>query len=84
MDLEDTRRFLLSQYRTVDDLQDSRVGWYAGQALADKLQTPEDAAAEVAAVTRERVVAAANTLAIACEFRLIPNGETVEGGDDGE
>lgn len=83
-DLEDTRRFLLSQYRTVDDLQDSRVGWYAGQALADTLQTPEEAAEQIAAVTRERVVAAANTLTIACEYRLTPNGEAAEGGDDGE
>lgn len=77
-DLEDTRRFLISQYRTVEDLQGSLAGWYTGQATADTVQTPEEAAADIAAVTRERVIAAANTLELACEYRLMPNGEAAE------
>lgn len=77
-DLEDTRRFLISQYQTVEDLQNSRAGWYMSQALSDTVQTPQQAADEVAAVTRERVVNAADTLALACEYRLMPNGEAAE------
>ncbi len=83
-DLENTRRYLVSQYRTVGDLQSSLVGWYDGQALEDTLQTPEEAADALLAVTREQVTAAAATWEIACEFRLLPNGEAEEGGDDGE
>ena len=83
-DLENTRRYLISQYRTVGDLQSTLVAWYDGQALEEVLQTPEDAADALAAVTRERVIATANTWEIACEFRLLPNGEAEEGGGDGE
>lgn len=77
-DLEDTRRFLISQYHTVEDLQSSRAGWYASQALSPTVQTPQQAAEELAAVDRERVVAAAGTLQLACEYRLMPNGEVAE------
>lgn len=77
-DLEDTRRFLISQFYTVEDLQSSRAGWYVSQALSDTVQTPKEAADEMATVTRSRVVAAANTLELACEFRLMPNGEAAE------
>lgn len=83
-DLEDTRRFLISQFYTVEDLQSSRAGFYLSQALSKNVQTPQQAAEEIAAVTRERVVAAANTLAIACEYRLMPNGEAVEEGESHE
>lgn len=77
-DLEDTRRFLISQYHTVEDLQSSRAGFYLSQALDAAVQTPQQAAEELAAVTRERVIAAANTLCIACEYRLMPNGEAAQ------
>lgn len=83
-DLENTRRYLISQYRTVGDLQSTLVAWYDGQALEDVLQSPEDAADALRTVTRERVIAAANSWEIACEFRLMPNGEAEEGGESGE
>ncbi len=83
-DLENTRRYLISQYRTVGDLQSTLVGWYDGQALSETLQTPEQAADEIAAVTREQLIHAAAAWEIACEFRLLPNGEAEEGGADGE
>ena len=80
-DLENTRRFLISQYHTVGDLQSTRADWYLGQIASPVVQTPDEAAAEIAAVTRERIVAAANTLEVVAEFRLMPNGE---GGDGDE
>jgi len=83
-DLENTRRYLVSQYRTVGDLQSTLAGWYDGQALDNTLQTPEDAAEALLSVTRERVIAAAQSWEIACEFRLMPNGEAEEGGEDSE
>lgn len=81
-DLENTRRYLISQYRTVGDLQSTLSAWYDGQALSDTLQTPEEAAAEIAAVSRERLLRAAASWEIACEFRLLPNGEAEEGGEN--
>ncbi len=83
-DLENTRRYLVSQYRTVGDLQSTLIGWYDGQALEDVLQTPEEAADALLTVTREQVTAAAKAWEIACEFRLLPNGEAEEGGEGGE
>ena len=81
-DLEDTRRFLISQFLTTEDLQSSRAGWYVTQALSDTIQTPQEAADEVAAVDRARVIAAANTLQLACEYRLMPDGGAAEEGDE--
>lgn len=81
-DFENTRRFMISQYHTVGDLQSSLVSWYASQALDDAPLSPGEAAEELAAVTRERLVAAARTLKPVCEFRLMPDGE--EGEDDDE
>ena len=62
----------------------TRIGWYVTQALADTVETPDEAARAIADVTRERMIAAARGLAITCEFRLMPNGEAEEGGGDGE
>lgn len=79
-DLENTRRFLISQLCAAGDLQSSLTAWYVGQAT-ETPQTPEEAAEEIAAVTRERILAAAATWEIAAEFRLLPNGEAEEGGE---
>lgn len=74
-DMENTRLFLQSQYRTIGDLQSTCAGFYGGQLPTLPVQTAEEAIEELAAVTRERIVAAANSLQPACEYRLMPNGE---------
>lgn len=82
--LEDTRHFLISQYRTVGDWPGSVEDWYAGEAVRGAARTPEQFAADIAAVTKEQVVAAAATMELACEYRLLPDGTVTEGGEDNE
>ena len=80
-DVENTRRYLISQYRTMGDSQPSLASWYLA-AATEAPQSPEEAATEIAAVTRERILNAVSAWEIACEFRLLPNGEADEGGDE--
>lgn len=77
-DLEDTRRFLVSQFTGAGDSQSSLAGWYLSQALYPRVKTPEEAVEELTAVTRERVTAAAALWEPACEYLLLPNGEEAE------
>lgn len=74
-DLEDTRRFLISQFTGAGDSQSSLAGWYLSQALSPAVQSPQEAIEELAAVTRERVTGAAALWEPACEYLLLPNGE---------
>ena len=80
-DMENTRRYLISQYRTMGDSQPALAAWYLG-AATETPQSPEEAATEIAAVTRERILAAVAAWEIACEFRLLPSGEAEEGGEE--
>ncbi len=80
-DMENTRRYLISQYRTMSDSQPSLAAWYLA-AATEAPQSPDEAAAEIAAVTRERILAAVAAWNVACEFRLLPSGEAEEGGDE--
>lgn len=79
-DVENTRRYLISQYCTMGDSQPSLASWYLA-AATEAPETPEEAAKAIAAVTRERILAAVASWEIACEFRLLPNGEAEEGGE---
>ncbi len=79
-DLENTRRYLVSQYCTMGDSQPSLASWYLS-AATEAPETPEEAADAIAAVTRERILAAVAAWEIACEFRLLPDGEAEEGGE---
>lgn len=61
-DLEAARRSVVSQFRTLGDLQSTLAGWYLGQANRDIPLSPEAAAAEIAAVSAEQVRKAAESL----------------------
>ncbi len=78
-DLESARRSICSQFASVDDSPSSRVTWYLGQSTAKHVQTPEQAANAVAAVTREQVMAAARGVSLELVYLLASNGQ---GGED--
>lgn len=78
-DLEAARRSICSNFAAVDDSPSSRVTWYLGQSTAPQVQTPEQAADAVAAVTREQVMAAAQNVSLDCVYLLASNGQ---GGED--
>jgi predicted Zn-dependent peptidase len=61
-DLESARRSVINQFRSVGDSQANLAAWYIGQSVLEKLITPEQAAADVIAVTRQQVMDAAKTV----------------------
>lgn len=62
-DLASAKRSMISALKSVDDLQESRRSYYLMQSGLPRLTPPEDMAQAVAAVTRERVMAAAQQTA---------------------
>lgn len=77
-DLASAKRSLISALESVEDLQESRCSYYLMQSGTDRLTTPEDLAQAVAAVTRERVMAAAQRTALDGVYLLAEQGgETV-------
>jgi len=77
-DLEDTRRYLASLYTGMGDSQGALGSYYLSQATLPRIITPEEGLRELAAVTRDRVIAAAGLWEPACEYLLMPNGEEAE------
>lgn len=73
-DMESAKRSLISQFETVPDLQSTLAGYYIGQSLLPRITTPQEAARDVQAVTRERVIQAAQKAALDCVFLLAEKG----------
>ena len=78
-ELEDARRVMLQAFEGVGDSQTGIGAWYIAQGLTPNFRTPADTAAQIAAVTREQVIAAAQGVALGCVYLLAPKG-----GNDGE
>ena len=59
------------------DSQGAQASWYLGQCLLPGVSTPEEASKALAAVTRERVVAAAERVTLESVYLLTqePGGE---------
>lgn len=73
-DLQSAKRSLISQFETVPDLQSTLAGYYLAQGLLPRLTPPDAAAKEVEAVSRERVMAAAQAAAPDCVYLLAEKG----------
>ena len=78
-ELEDARRVMLQAFEGVGDSQSGIGAWYVSQGLTAQLKTPAMTAEQIAAVTREQVIAAAKQIALGCVYLLAPKG-----GCDGE
>ncbi len=78
-DLESARRSVLNQFGTVGDLQSTRAAWYLGQSTLPEMQTPEQASAAIAAVSKERIVEAARTIQPAAVYLLAGEEEKNNG-----
>lgn len=63
-ELEGARSTLLNAYASMGDSQGKLENFYLGQAATGRSETPEDLAAEVRAVTPERIRAAMETVAL--------------------
>ena len=69
-DVESARLSVVNQFQTVDDLQLTLGNWYLGQSLDAALSTPAEAAADIRAVTRNRIVEAARRLRLSAVYLL--------------
>ena len=70
--LEAARRRLVGSLRENEDLQSSLFSWYRAQALYPPFVTPAEAIRDIEKVTREQVVAMANTVRLRGVFTLLP------------
>ena len=73
-DLRSAKRSLISQLESVPDLQSTMAGYYLGQSLLPEVTSPAAAAAAIEAVSRERVMAAANKATLDCVYLLAEKG----------
>lgn len=71
-ELEAARRAVLQSFEAVNDSQTAVSAWYSTQDLSQPPKTPADTRAEIAAVTREQVIAAAKRLSHECVYLLAP------------
>lgn len=70
-DLESARLSVKNQFLSLSDLPSTLEGWYLGQAATGlPLSSPEQAAAEIDAVTAEQTAAAARSLTLQTVFLL--------------
>lgn len=76
-DLENAKRSIVSALESVDDSQDSRRAYYMVQTQLSHITTPEDMAAQMAAVTRERLMAAAEHTKLDGVYLLAEKGGAV-------
>ena len=69
-EIQSAKLALSNSFHGVVDTVGGITGWYASQLLDDNLDTPEQAADKINAVTKEQVVAAANKLKLDTVFVL--------------
>lgn len=74
------KRSLISGYRTVEDNASALMTWYANRAFAGISTTPDEAAAQVASVTKEQIAAAAKRISPELIYFMNANGK----GEDDE
>ena len=82
-DLESARLSACSSFAAVEDSQPSQAGWYLGQSLLPQVITPAQAAQEIAAVTRERVMAAAQRVTLGSVYLLAGTNKEKEAVNHG-
>ena len=71
-ELESARRAVLQSFGAVGDSQSAQAAWYGTQAVTATPKTPAATRDEIAAVTRDDVIAAAKRLSLECVFLLAP------------
>ncbi len=69
-EIEAARLSILNSYRSTSDSLGALSGWYLSQAITGRPQTLEEAAAAIAAVTREELVQAANRITLDTVYSL--------------
>ncbi|NLE12458.1 MAG: insulinase family protein [Clostridiales bacterium] len=78
-ELESAKNALINGYRAHNDSPAALDGWYLSRMLAGLSDSPDDAAAKVAGVTREQIIEAAGKVVLDTVYflrgTLLPEGE---------
>ena len=81
-EIEDAKRYYFGTLRSISDYSENQNSWFFTRFSKGDLLTPQQAEELAAAVTKERIVAAARSFKLDTVFALEPNG--AEGGEDDE
>ena len=81
-ELESARRSYLNALYSTPDTLSGLEGWYLTQILLGRSDTPEEAAAAMAGITREEVIAAAKKVTLDTVYFLASKGGEKEDSED--
>jgi len=70
-EINSAKMSMCNSYRTLGDYLGGLESWYVSQTFQNKIQTPEEAATEINAVTREQIIAVANKVTLDTVYRLV-------------
>ena len=73
-EVEAAKMSLCNSYRTLSDSLGGLENWYLSQTFASHSQQPEEAAAQINAVTRQEIIDAANRVTLDTVYCLVGNG----------
>ncbi len=74
-EVEAAKMSLCNSFRTLSDSLGGLENWYLSQTFASHSQQPEEAAAQINAVTRQEIIDAANRVTLDTVYCLVGNGE---------
>ena len=77
-EVEAAKMSLCNSYRTLSDSLGGLENWYLSQTFASHSQQPEEAAAQINAVTRQEIIDAANRVTLDTVYCLVGNGEAAQ------
>ena len=77
-EVEAAKMSLCNSYRTLSDSLGGLENWYLSQTFASHSQQPEEAAAQINAVTRQEIIDAANRGTLDTVYCLVGNGEDAQ------
>ena len=73
---------LCNSYRTIGDFLGGLESWYLSQTFCKNVLSPEEAARQIRAVTKEQIVAAARNVVLDTVYRLEGKGEDQHGNEE--
>ena len=77
-EVEAAKMSLCNSYRTLSDSLGGLENWYLSQTFASHSQQPEEAAAQINAVTRQEIIDAANRVTLDTVYCWVGNGEDAQ------
>lgn len=77
-EMEAAKMSLCNSYRTLSDSLGGLENWYLSQTFSSHSQQPDEAAAQINAVTRQEIIDAANRVTLDTVYCLVGNGEDAQ------